>query len=250
MPALSVITAVDPTASEHLPEAHESLAQQAMLNDWTWEWLVQCDGNDAEQENHVRSLLPRDERISFRSSRKGGPGVARTMALARATGGAIKVLDADDRLTEGALARDIEAITQRGIGWTTCRVLDSTNGDLSPHYPDDPPGGRIRSGTVYKTYHLQDYRILVHPATLCIRYELLMALGGWMALPASEDTALLLALDAVTDGWFTEEVGLIYRRWPSQMSASAAHVDPEELNARRTLAKGRAEALNLLLDGL
>jgi hypothetical protein len=70
-----------------------------------------------------------------------------------------------------------------------------------------------------------------------------------MALPASEDTGLLMALDAISDGWFTTDVGLIYRRWSPQMSASDAHNDPSELDARRRLVIDRADALGYLMDG-
>lgn len=245
---LTVITAVDPNRATYLPEAWESLVSQELPDDWQWEWLVQCDGVETAAQDAVRALLPTDERVSFGASRKGGPGIARTMALARANGQFVKTLDADDRLTPGALARDIAALQQRGICWSASRVLDDRNGEQSPHYPYDPPEGRLRSGSVYKAYH-NGYRILVHPATLCVKYPLLIALGGWMALPASEDTALLLALDAVSDGWFNETVGMLYRRWEPQMSASAAHADPEELAARRALAERRAEALTMYADG-
>ncbi|QEV39866.1 hypothetical protein CP978_16030 [Streptomyces nodosus] len=49
------------------------------------------------------------------------------------------------------------------------------------------------------------------------------ALGGWMALPSSEDTGLLMALNAVSTGWFIEECGLLYRKWPGQSTAQDAH---------------------------
>lgn len=64
-----------------------------------------------------------------------------------------------------------------------------------------------------------------------------------MALPASEDTGLLLALDAVSQGWFTAEVGLLYRKWHGQVTAAAAHVDETELAARIALVHARALAL-------
>jgi hypothetical protein len=210
---------------------------------------VQCDSTDEDDRESVRSLLPRNERISFGASRKGGPGIARTMALARGNGSLVKTLDADDQLTTGVLARDIEACSQRGIGWSASRVVDDRDGERSPHYPYDPPEGRLRSGLVYRAYTKEDFRILIHPATLCARRWLVVALGGWMALPASEDTGLLMALDAVSDGWFSAEVGMIYRRWAPQMSASPEHADPDELAARRGLAIERADALGVLMDG-
>ena len=249
MKTLTVITAVDPELSEHLPATWQSLAEQQLPDSWTMEWLVQCDGTDETSQHIVRSLLPDDPRVSFGASRKGGPGIARTMALARANGSLIKTLDADDRLTTGTLMRDIAALSQKGIGWSASRVMDDREGVLAPHFPYDPPAGRIRSGSAYRAYTKENYRILVHPATLCVRYALLLALGGWMALPASEDTGLLMALDAIADGWFNADVGMIYRRWEPQMSASIAHNDPNELAARRSLVTARADALGYLVDG-
>lgn len=64
-----------------------------------------------------------------------------------------------------------------------------------------------------------------------------------MALPASEDTGLLLALNAVSGGYFIEEAGLHYRKWPGQSTASAAHVEPNERRARMQVIEARARAL-------
>lgn len=67
----------------------------------------------------------------------------------------------------------------------------------------------------------QGRRLPMHPASLCVRSDLLRALGGWMALPGSEDTGLLLALNAVAEGWHLGETGLLYRKWSPQLTASA-----------------------------
>jgi hypothetical protein len=88
-----------------------------------------------------------------------------------------------------------------------------------------------------------DFRAQVHPATLFVRRDLLLALGGWMALPASEDTGLLLALNAACRGWFSPEVGLFYRKWPGQMTGQAAHTDAAERDARMAVVEARARAL-------
>lgn len=70
-------------------------------------------------------------------------------------------------------------------------------------------------------------------------------MGGWMALPASEDTGLLLALDAVSRGWFTAQTGLLYRKHPGQMTAHPAHISGEEREARMALIAERVSALTL-----
>jgi glycosyltransferase involved in cell wall biosynthesis len=249
MNTVSIITAVDPTAAEWLPETYASVAAQELPDGWNLDWHVQSDSLDSADVAAVRALVPDQPWIQFGASRRGGPGIARTMALARTTGSLIKVLDADDILTPGALSRDIAALNNRWVGWTTSRVLDMTGDAFTPHSDYDPSEGRLKSGSAYAYWLQHEFGILVHPATLCVRRWLLLAVGGWMALPASEDTSLLLALDAVSDGWFTEEPGLHYRRWPRQMSASAAHYDPDERAARRQLITDRVEAIGMLIDG-
>jgi len=67
-----------------------------------------------------------------------------------------------------------------------------------------------------------------------------------MALPASEDTGLLIAASVASDGYFTSTPGLLYRKWSGQATSQAAHTDPEERARRMRLVSDRAEALALL----
>lgn len=240
MRTISVITAVHPEKVDHLKAAYESLAAQALPNDWEWEWLVQQDGLGSE----VASVLPGDPRIKFGSNRHGGPATARTMALARATGELVRVLDGDDQLPGGALYRDIEAITGNAdVCWTTSRVLDLLPDGTTAGFEGDPPPGLIERGDVHRYWLAHDFRASVHPATLCVSTRILLMLGGWMALPASEDTGLLLALNAVSFGYFISEPGLLYRKWDGQSTAHAAHVDPDERSARMSIVDRRTRTL-------
>jgi hypothetical protein len=156
----------------------------------------------------------------------------------------VNVLDADDRLTPGVPARDPAVLQAHpAVGWTTSRALDLLPDGSTTGVPGDPDEGPLERGTVLDHWKRHDYRDPVHPATLCVRRELLTALGGWMALPASEDTGLLLALDAVSRGWFCAEAGLLYRTWEGQVSGLPCHADPVERGARRAVAEARARAL-------
>ncbi|MET7792164.1 glycosyltransferase family 2 protein, partial [Streptomyces sp900116325] len=123
------------------------------------------------------------------------------------------------------------------------RVLDLLPDGSTVGFEGDPPEGVIERGSVLKHWREHDYRAQVHPATLIMRTDLLLALGGWMALPASEDTGLLLALNAVSEGWFTAETGLLYRKWPGQVTSQAAHVDEVERTARMAVVESRASVL-------
>ncbi|MFJ4619585.1 glycosyltransferase family 2 protein [Streptomyces sp. NPDC088812] len=236
-----VVTAVHAPSAPYLPEAHASLCDQELPDGWEWHWVVQEDGATDEVAPH----LPVDDpRVTFRQGRRGGPGVARTVALAHAEGEYVKVLDADDRLAPGALARDLAALeSDPAIGWATSCALDLLPDGTTAGFPDDPPDGPIERGEVLAHWTANGYRTQVHPATLCVRRDLLLALGGWMALPASEDTGLLLALDAVSRGWFSAEVGLLYRKWDGQATGQASHVDPAERAARMAVVAARARAL-------
>ena len=237
---VTVVTAVHAPSARFLPEAYGSLCEQRLPDGWEWQWLVQEDGYGEE----VRAHVPDDPRVSFRQGRAGGPGVARTMALARAQGPYVKVLDADDQLAPGALGRDLAALEARpDLGWATSRALDLLPDGSTTGFPGDPDEGPIERGTVLGHWSANDFRAQVHPATLFVRRELLLALGGWMALPASEDTGLLLALDAVSRGWFSAEVGLLYRKWEGQVTGRPAHTDPVEREARMTVVAARARAL-------
>ncbi|MFE4665680.1 glycosyltransferase family 2 protein [Streptomyces sp. NPDC056716] len=235
-----VVTAVHAPSAAHLPDAHKSLREQELPPGWEWHWLIQEDG----RTDAVRPYVPDDERVSFHQGRPGGPGVARTMALAHADGPYVKVLDADDLLAPGALARDLAALeADRTLGWATSRVLDLLPDGTTTGFPGDPEAGPIERGALLGPWKANGHRTPVHPASLFVRRGLLLAVGGWMALPASEDTGLLMALNAVSRGWFTADTGLYYRKWDGQVTGQAAHADPVEREARMAVVEGRARAL-------
>ncbi|WP_329546333.1 MULTISPECIES: glycosyltransferase family 2 protein [unclassified Streptomyces] len=235
-----IVTAVHGPSAHFLTEAYKSLCEQVLPDGWEWHWVIQEDGRTDTVAPHV----PEDERVTFRQGRPGGPGVARTIALAQADGEYVKVLDADDQLAPGALARDLAALEgDRTIGWATSRVLDFLPDGSTAGFPGDPDNGPVERGAVLDFWKANGFRAQVHPATLFVRRDLVLALGGWMALPASEDTGLLLALNAVSRGWFSAEVGLLYRKWEGQATGQASHVDPAEREARMAVVEARARAL-------
>jgi len=167
--------------------------------------------------------------------------------LGRVSGDLVKILDGDDQLTEGQLQRKVEVMdTHPNVGWVTSRVLDLMADGSMQGFPEDPAEGEIDSEWVMRFWRENSHRAPVHPATLCMRtvsYTHLRALGGWMALPSSEDTGLLLALNAVSDGYFLDEVGLLYRKWPQQITATAEHNDAAEKLRRFSVIEARVQAL-------
>ncbi|MCW8381984.1 glycosyltransferase family 2 protein [Streptomyces justiciae] len=238
-----IVTAVHAPSAGYLPEAYRSLCEQRLPHGWEWHWVIQEDG----RTEAVAPYVPDDDRVTFRQGHPGGPGVARTIALAHAEGEYVRVLDADDLLPPGALARDLTALEpDPALGWATSRVLDLLPDGSTTGFPGDPDHGPIEHGSVLHHWRTNDFRAPVHPATLCVRRELLPSLVGWMALPASEDTGLLLALNSVSRGWFSQEVGLLYRKWDGQVTGQPPHVDPVEREARMSVIEERARALAAL----
>jgi hypothetical protein len=234
---ISVITSVLGTKADYIGEAYDSLVAQELPAGWQWEWLVQQDGPEG-----VVPLPPDDARISLRvSNRWGRQAMARNLALSRAQGDLIKVLDADDMLTPGALVRDIAVlIAEPNITWTLARSLNYLPDGTTTRFPANPDPGPIKPDVIFP-YWEQHQEPPVHPASLCVRRQALLALGGWMAVPGAEDTGLLLALDVTSTGYFIDEPGLLHRRWPGQTTASRP--DDDERRAVLHLLDARARAL-------
>ncbi|GGP32382.1 glycosyl transferase [Streptomyces capoamus] len=238
---ISVVTPIHGEGTAFLTEAYASLVAQTLPAGWSWEWCIQEDGREVQAAAH----LPTDDpRIRISASRQGGPHVARTLAFARSSGQYVKNLDSDDQLAPGALARDIAVLEAHpAVGWTTSRVLDLLeDGAVRSFEHSDPEPGILPQGSAYG-FWIQHRRPQIHPATLCVRRPLLALLGGWMALPASGDTGLLLGLDALSSGWFIGDVGLLYRKHDGQITAHPDHRAGPEWEARMSLIQEHAEAL-------
>jgi hypothetical protein len=70
-----------------------------------------------------------------------------------------------------------------------------------------------------------------------------VAAGGWMGVPGSDDTGMLIAVSMAATGWFEPEVGLLYRKWPGQVTAGAEHFEATEWNLRMQLIEERGLAV-------
>lgn len=239
MPVISVITAVIDGKHQYLRDTYQSLCAQEMPPGWSWQWVVQEDGQTGRP---LAELPPSDPRISVGMARHGRAATARTLALARAEGMLMRTLDADDLLPPGALARDITTLMSHPeVGWCVSAALDLLpDGSLRPG-PRDPAPGLLPPGVL-----AEGERVGLLPVvgtTLCTYTSLVRALGGWQALPADEDVALLLAVEAVADGWMIAEPGLLYRRWEGNSTGGDDHHCPSERAARRAALLDRADAL-------
>ncbi|MGW4211584.1 glycosyltransferase family 2 protein [Lentzea sp. NPDC004789] len=245
MRTISVVTPVHPPHVRYLPEVYASLRAQTLPGGWDWEWLVQHDGDD---RGAVAELLPDDPRVSVSWSPSSGSAGTRNMAAARSTGEFVRNLDADDQLLEGALERDLRVLlAHEHVGWVTSSARDLLpSGEIVSWAFDDPAEGVLEPGWVLDSFVANEWRLPVHPATLCVRRDLLLAMGGWMGLPRSVDTGLLLALQTFSAGYFLAAPSLLYRKHPAQMTAHQVHNDPVDKKLRYGMIVDRAQALRTL----
>jgi glycosyltransferase involved in cell wall biosynthesis len=233
---ISVITPVFDGGHRHLGDAYESLAAQELPPGWTWEWHVQEDGSSGVPKNFLPS---NDPRVSFGTGLAGGAGVARTMALTRASGAAVRSLDADDLLLPGALARDIDCLDR--VAWCVSAGLDLLPDGKTVPGPYDPPTGPLPSDLFYSEQSVN--RLSVLATNFAAHTDLIWALGGWTALTGAETIGLLLAAEAVTSGEFIAEPSMLYRKHSTQTTASERYWDQDESDTRLTFVMERAKSL-------
>jgi len=239
MPTYSLITAVLDGHHEHLPETYDSLRAQELPDGWDWEWIVREDG----ETGRPLSLLPSDPRISSSTGPRGRSATARTLALGRARGVVVRALDADDLLTSGALRRDIETLRNHpDVGWCM-----SPTTDLLPDGTERPGELIADPGNVQLGYFLdardQVDLLGVAGSALCAYTDLVRAAGGWPALPANDDVALLLAVEEVSAGWMIDKPSLLYRRWPGSTTEALDQAVVDAADDRRNAMLATARSL-------
>ncbi|MGH3320233.1 MAG: glycosyltransferase family 2 protein [Streptosporangiaceae bacterium] len=206
MPTISIITVVLDGTHQHITETYDSLRAQKLPEGWAWQWVVQEDG----ETGRPLAALPDDPHVAPGMGPRGRAAVARTLALNRADGVLARALDADDVLTGGALARDIETLTEHPeLGWCVSPVLNvSPDGQQSESRQDSEMGSEPLPHDYFLDASKRTDLLHLPGTTLCTYTHLVRTLGGWPALPANDDVALLLAVEAVSDGWMLSESAL------------------------------------------
>ena len=241
MPLVSIITPVLPRADDHLAAAHASLDRQVLPAGWEWEWLVHIDGGAVPA--WLADLADPRLRVSA-DPQHHGAALSRNLLVSRSTGSHLKVLDADDQLTPGALAGDLEVVGEHPrVAWVTSRARDLLADGTLVEFDDAPAPGFVPRGDVFRAWLDHGFRSSVHPATLLAERRAVLALGGWTAVPTSEDTALLLALNCRRLGYFRDEVSLLYRKWAGQLTSQEHHRSTELGRLRHTFIQQRCELL-------
>ncbi|MFE9341292.1 glycosyltransferase family 2 protein [Streptomyces sp. NPDC007063] len=240
MPLITVLTPVhEGIEPQYLRELHACLSDQTLPDGWELEWVVQEDG----RSGRPLAAIPDAAWISKGDGRWGGAAQARNLGLARARGTVLRCVDADDLLPDpGTLARGITALTEHpACGWTVGPCLDMhPDGSLRPG-PNDPEPGALPPHLLVDGARRRALPIM--GTTMTAWTELVRLVGGWPAIPAYEDAAVMLFCEAVSSGWMQAEPVEIYRKHGGQQTVSAAYRDPDETRVRQQIVVDRTDAI-------
>ncbi len=246
---MSVITPLHFVNLPYITAAYTSVMSQDLPSAWELEWVLQLDGMSFEQ---LPAQVRDDHRVCLGRNDQAGAAVTRTVALTRSSGSLIRNLDADDFLLPGALAREISLMELRSeVNWICSQALDLNHDGTRTVWPHElPPEGLLPRGWIHQYWLANNRRLPVVPGTVCIRRWLLAALGGWMALPASEDTGMLLAASTLSRGYYIRQPSMLYRKHAGQSTAKNASAPAELIEARHNLINERVASISAMLGTL
>ncbi|WP_436778135.1 glycosyltransferase [Yinghuangia sp. YIM S09857] len=215
---ISVVTALYRKSLPYLPAAARSLGTQ----DSALDWIVCWDGDAVPEdvfevvEEKCRPHMPDGRLTLIAAGRAAGPSTARTVALSHVRTQWTAVLDADDEWMPGGLDRLLAAAEAGDAAWCAGLTDDLHSDGLRIAFPHHLQAGPQERGAVYDTYLRLGF-LPFHGCAVLWRTSALWDVGGWPALPTSEDTALVLAATERHRGHYLGgEPVYAYRRHPEQ----------------------------------
>jgi glycosyltransferase involved in cell wall biosynthesis len=219
MPLLSVLTAAHGRRAELLAAAGESVAVQQLPAGWELEWVVQEDGV-APELGRVAKQFPFARYEA--TGEQLGIALTRNIALARVDGELVHVLDSDDLLLPDALAVAIRAFDEHpDVHWVAAQADDLLPDGTRLAFDLQFPTGYTPAGALNAVVDASG-EMPIHCAGVTARTDIVRALGGWVANPRSEDSALMVAVAELTPGYVTPEVTWLHRWHPAQTTGDSA----------------------------
>lgn len=206
-----------------------------------WEWVIQEDGAD----NMLAHWGGRDRRIHHHATGCAGVAATRNAAARRARGAVLRNLDADDMLASGeVLAHTVEVFARHDIAWMVGPVIDLLEDGTRRPFQEVLSAGRIPKGTLLPLWEARDRSMPVHPTSLSMRREVFEEFGPYPEVPYGEDTAFLLPLSQVRDGWFSSVPLALHRKRGDSMTGRLTDDDRRVLDDTRenTARKAREVA--------
>ena len=233
MPTVSIITPLYRPEPEHLTETIRGVTEQRLPGGWSIEWVIQEDGPDTTRED----LLADVPAVSYQANGSHlGVAATRNIALSRASGELVQVLDQDDYLLPNAVATLIPHFQNPAIHWAISQADDLNENGTRTSWPSALPHGEISPGVANSDAIEREGNWSIHCAGLMIRTAVLRALGGWVASWGDDDIVMFAGLSEITKGYNDPSVTWLYRQHAGQL-----HRTPE---SQARSARGRQVALD------
>jgi glycosyltransferase involved in cell wall biosynthesis len=215
---LSIITAAYAPLATYLQETIESVVTQKLPSGWELEWVIQEDGARPELADQLNGL----PRVSYAANEaQTGIAATRNLALTRATGDIVQVLDHDDVLLPGALEALLPHFSDSGIHWVVGQADDLLPDNTRRGYESALPFGTIAAGEVNNWAVSHDGNWPIHCAGLLLRTPLVRAFGGWGGVPVDDDVIMFSAVSECAAGFNDPTTTWLYRIHDAQTHRSA-----------------------------
>jgi glycosyltransferase involved in cell wall biosynthesis len=235
---ISIITAAYAPLADYFAETIRSVSEQELPGRWELEWLIQEDG----EVPHLAGVVAGVPNVRY-SANKAHTGIAatRNLALTRATGDVVQVLDHDDILLPGALAQLLPRFDDTSITWVVGQADDLLPDGSRREYESALPFGVVPAGAVNTWAMDHNGNWPIHCAGLLLRTHLVRAFGGWGGTPVDDDIIMFSALSECLDGYNDPATTWLYRIHKRQTSKSATW--RERSNDGRRIALQRVDAI-------
>lgn len=235
---ISIITAAYAPLADYFAETAESVLQQVLPPGWELEWLVQEDGEVPSLAASVAGLA----HVKYAANNAHtGIAATRNLALTRATGDVVQVLDHDDLLLPNALVGLLPHFEDPSVHWVVGQADDFLSDHSRRAYESALPFGRVVAGEVNTWAMRHDGNWPIHCAGLLMRTQLVRAFGGWGGTPVDDDIIMFSALSECVDGYNAPETTWLYRIHDRQTHKSAQW--RERSSDGRRIALQRIEAI-------
>jgi glycosyltransferase involved in cell wall biosynthesis len=246
MPMVSIITAAYAPSAAFLAETIASVASQELPPGWNIEWIVQEDGDSPSLSHHFDSIPY--AKYAANGSQLGISGT-RNLALDRASGGLLRILDCDDLLLPGALSSLIPYFEERNVHWAVGQADDLMSDGSRVAWDPLIPTGMVKAGAV------NDYAISnggnwpIHCAGLMARTDTVRAVGGYADAPTDEDIVMFAALSEMCDGYNEPSTTWLYRQHENQATRTDAWRERSAIGRRIALHRVQAvRGLRMILS--
>src|SRR6266496_3322700 len=215
---LSIITAAYAPLADYFDDTIKSVMAQELPAGWELEWLIQEDGEKPGLSGQVAHL----PNVRY-SANKAHTGIAatRNLALTRATGEIVQVLDHDDVLLPGALSQLLSHFEDADTHWVVGQADDLLPDGSRRAYESAIPFGPVAPGVVNDWAIEHGGNWPIHCAGLLMRTTLVRAFGGWGGAPVDDDIIMFAALSECVGGYNVPDTTWLYRVHARQTSKSA-----------------------------